>query len=232
MERFSTGYSQLCLPVFENDQLAKLTEKSCSAFFLPCASQVSQCHKGWLPLESCHSLADPVTSGTLKSTWSKWHWSILILLLLETGNCKGSLPADRWLHKVVHLLLIMAERKFTRWVFSWFAKDLQRFSVSPDHKAIRSIASMESANYLNNVKPSAGSTFIRTLGGRGPMWWFIRTEECGLISRCTGPHSQGFVCPIAIQETQKGGRIHCIVNLAALIPKFLAISHSSSWFHL
>lgn len=25
-------------------------------------------HEEWLPLESCQSLADPITSGTLKST--------------------------------------------------------------------------------------------------------------------------------------------------------------------
>ncbi|XP_070955352.1 uncharacterized protein [Macaca nemestrina] len=62
---------------------------------LPASRTVSQRHEEWLPLESCQSPADPITSGALKSTSSKRRWSILILLLLETRNCKESLPADR-----------------------------------------------------------------------------------------------------------------------------------------
>ena len=154
MERFSTGWLPACSPSFRK----WLAAQTCweIMFYLILAS----CLTGepapweWLPLESCQSLADPITSGTLKSTWSKRHWSILIPLLLETRNCKESLPADRWLRESRPSAANYGREKIHTAEFSVYLLKISKgVTVFPDHKAIHSITSIEPVNYLNNLKP-------------------------------------------------------------------------------
>lgn len=120
---------------------------------------MSQRHEEWLPLESCQSPADPITSGALKSTSSKRRWSILILLLLETRNCKESLPADRWLHKSRPSAANYGRKKIHRAEFSVYLLKISKgVTVFPDHKAIHSITSRALVNYLNNLQPRVAAS--------------------------------------------------------------------------
>lgn len=156
MEGFSTAWLLVCSPSFRKWSAAQTCWEVISVLFLPPASQVSQRYWEWLLLESCQSLADPITSGTLKSTWSKRRWSILIPLLLETRNWKESLPADRWLHKSRPSAANYGREKIHTAEFSVYLLKISKgVTVFPDHKAVHSITSIEPVNYLNNLKPKA-----------------------------------------------------------------------------
>lgn len=159
MEHFSTGWLLVCSPSFRKRSAAQTCWEVMFCLVPAPASQVSQRHEEWLPPESCQFLADPITSGTLKSTWRERRWSILILLLLETRNCKESLPADRWLHKSRPSAANYGRDKIHIAEFSVYLLKISKgVTVFPDHKAIHSITSIEPVNYLNNLKPRvAGS---------------------------------------------------------------------------
>lgn len=148
--------SWLALRAFGNDQPPKLAEKWCSVLFLPHVSQVNQCHEEWLPLWILSVpgrpdyIWDPYED--LKQTALVYfnpapsrNWKLRTVFLLTGGAMK-----------VVHLLLIMAERKFTQPSFQFICwRSPKGVTVFPDHKAIHSITSLELVNYLNNSKPGA-----------------------------------------------------------------------------
>ena len=152
MERFSAAWLLVCSPSFRKWSAAQTCWEV--MFCLIPASCLSG--EPVLLGESCQSLADPITSGTLKSTWSKRRWSILIPLLLETRNWKESLPADRWLHKSRPSAANYGREKIHTAEFSVYLLKISKgVTVFPDRKAVHSITSIEPVNYLNNLKPRA-----------------------------------------------------------------------------
>ena len=163
MEHFSTGWLPDCSPSFRKWSAAQtcweinVLSSSCLIPYRWASAMRSGC--------SCQSLADPITSGTLKSTWSKRHWSILIPLLLETRNCKESLSADRWLHKSRPSAANYGREKIHTAEFSVYLLKISKgVTASPDHKAIHSITSIEPVNYLNNLNPGAAGSIEQKSG--------------------------------------------------------------------
>lgn len=201
--------SRACSPSFWKRSAAQ-TCWEIMFLFVPHASQVSQRHKEWLPLESCQSLADLITSGTLKRTWSNRRWSILIPLLLETRNCKESLPADRWLHKSRPSAANYGRAKIHTAEFSVYLLKISKgVTAFPDHKAIHSITSIEPVNYLNNLKPGVTGAFNRSRAGWGLVWWSLMAEGGNLFSqlRVWTQRVLSFLLTILSKGNSERGRI-------------------------
>lgn len=215
MERFSAAWLLVCSPSFRKWSAAQTCWEE--MFCLIPAS----CLSGEPALlgDSCQSLADPITSGTLKSTWSKRRWSILIPLLLETRNWKESLPADRWLHKSRPSAANYGREKIHTAEFSVYLLKISKgVTVFPDHKAVHSITSIEPVNYLNNLKPRAAGRIERSWAGWGLVCCSTTAE--GVCSHSLQSlHSQGFasLLPLFPRETQRETELGRISTVSILL---------------
>lgn len=165
MECFSTGWLLACSPSFSR-WLAAQTCWEGIFCLIPAFCVTGEPEPlPWWGCFSCQPLVNPITSGTLKSSWREWRCSILILLLLETRNCKWSLPADRWFHKSRPSAANYGRKKIQAAEFSvCLLKISKGVTVFPDHKAIHSITWLEPVNYLNNLKPRTARSIYQKSG--------------------------------------------------------------------
>ena len=236
MERFSAAWLLVCSPSFRKWSAAQTCWEE--MFCLIPAS----CLSGEPALlgDSCQSLADPITSGTLKSTWSKRRWSILIPLLLETRNWKESLPGDRWLHKSRPSAANYGREKIHTAEFSVYLLKISKgVTVFPDHKAVHSITSIEPVNYLNNLKPRAAGRIERKLGwvrtgllfyhGRGSL--FSQLTESALSGFCfpPSPLSKGNSERDWIRKNQHCFNLALFASLTAVHPCLPIVALSIKW---
>lgn len=162
MECFSTAWLPACSPSFRKWSAAQTCWEIMFCLILASYLTGEPVPRGALAsrILSVSGRSDYIWDPyTLKSTWSKGPWSILILLLLETRNCKQSLPADRWLHKSRPSAANYGREKIhTAELSVYLLKISKGVTAFPDHKAIHSITSIEPVNYLNNLKPGAAGS--------------------------------------------------------------------------